>query len=230
MGTKSEVAGARQHLYALAIAATLLLSVGLVSRLALPGVRAPLAAARRHLAAMSDPEGFDPVADTVGAGIYSGKVKRDASGQVIIGEQYKRHNPHPGPVYAGGGFTDIAEAIHRGPDAVKALLERGADPNEIMTGGARPLHTCGMSRRGQMSTELLIKAGAEIEALDAYGYTPLHRMASNNLPVGAEALLRAGADANRRSGPPYAGETPLSIARSSGARDVVEVLKRYGGR
>ena len=35
----------------------------------------------------------------------------------------------------------MANAIHKGPEAVKALLEAGADPNEVMTGGARPLHT-----------------------------------------------------------------------------------------
>jgi len=32
-----------------------------------------------------DPDGFDPVADTVGAGIYSGNIKRNADGSVIIG-------------------------------------------------------------------------------------------------------------------------------------------------
>ncbi len=77
---------------------------------------------------------------------------------------------------------------------------------------------------------MLIEAGADIEALDTYGYTPLHRMASNNLAVGAEALLVAGADPNRPTEKPYTGDTPLSIARSSGARDVVEVLLRYGAK
>lgn len=124
----------------------------------------------------------------------------------------------------------MAQAIHKGPEAVRQLLAAGADPNEVMTGGARPLHTCGMSRSGQLSTQVLIEAGAEIEALDTYGYTPLHRMASNNLAVGAEALLAAGADPNRPTEKPYTGDTPLSIARSSGARDVVEVLLRYGAK
>ena len=31
------------------------------------------------------------------------------------------------------------------------------------------------------AVQVLIDAGADIEALDTYGYTPLHRMASNNL-------------------------------------------------
>lgn len=30
--------------------------------------------------------------------------------------------------------------------------------------------------------------------MDTYGYRPLHRMASNNLAIGAKALLDAGAD------------------------------------
>lgn len=125
----------------------------------------------------------------------------------------------------------MAEAIHAGPAAVAALLAAAPDAaaaaNEVMTGGARPLHTCGMSRRGQASTQLLIDAGAEVEALDTYGYTPLHRMASNNLAEGAAALLAAGADASRPTGPPYAGETPLQIAAAAGARDVAAVLRRH---
>lgn len=176
-----------------------------------------------------DPDGFDPVADTVGAGIYSGNVKRDEDGNVIWGKQYENHNPQPGPIYAGTGYTNMAKAIHRGPDAVSALLLQ--DPslvNEIMTGGATPLHTCGMSRQGQMSTQLLIDAGANIEAIDTYGYTPLHRMASNNLAIGAEALLKAGADVNKATLRPYAGDTALKIAIQSRASDVITVLRKYG--
>ena len=39
-----------------------------------------------------DPDGFDRQADTVGAGIYSGNVKRDKDGNVIWGKQYQNHN------------------------------------------------------------------------------------------------------------------------------------------
>ena len=34
----------------------------------------------------TDDEGFNPHADTVGAGIYGGIVKRDVDGSVIVGE------------------------------------------------------------------------------------------------------------------------------------------------
>lgn len=178
-----------------------------------------------------DPEGFDPVQDTVGAGIYSGKVLRDEQGNVVYGKQYQNHNPQPGPVYSGGGFTDMANAIHNGPDSVRELLQQQPGlANEISTGGATPLHTCGMSRRGQLSTQILIEVGGAIEAIDTYGYTPLHRMASNNLAIGAEALLKAGADVNKKSEKPYSGQTPLRVAYESRASDVAEVLKRYGGK
>lgn len=81
----------------------------------------------------------------VGPGIYSGRVKHDATGQVVWGRQYANHNPTPGPVYNGDGYTAMAKAIHAGPEAVQRLLRAASDAtaaaNEIMTGGARPLHT-----------------------------------------------------------------------------------------
>ena len=84
----------------------------------------------------TDEEGFDPYADTVGPGIYGGWVKRDPStGKVLIGRQYQDHNPTPGPIYAGGGYTDINRALGSGDAAIAALLD--ADPslvNEISTG------------------------------------------------------------------------------------------------
>mmetsp|Transcript_41364 Transcript_41364/g.64628 ORF Transcript_41364/g.64628 Transcript_41364/m.64628 type:complete len:252 (-) Transcript_41364:625-1380(-) len=178
----------------------------------------------------TDNEGFDPYADTVGPGIYGGIVERDAQGKIIIGRQYQNHNPRPGPVYAGGGYTPMVRALHQGREAVEALLSEFPDlVNEVSTGGATPLHMCGMSRRSEELTALLIERGGDIEALDTYGYTPLHRMASNNLAAGAQALLAAGADPERRSGlgddDPH-GETPLNIARGSRAHDVVSVLLR----
>ena len=173
----------------------------------------------------TDSEGFDPYADSVGAGIYGGVVKRDASGHVILGKQYQNHNPQPGPVYAGGGYTPINSLL--GNNAKLAdLLDKFPDlVNDISTGGAQPLHMCGMSREKQNSTGLLISRGADIEALDTYGMTPLHRMASNNLRGGAQALLEAGADPQHQGA---VKETAMQIAESSAASDVVALLRKHG--
>ena len=120
----------------------------------------------------------------------------------------------------------MVNALHQGQDAVKAILDKYPDlVNDISTGGATPLHMCGMSRISQKSTAYLIERGGDIEAVDTYGYRPLHRMASNNLAIGAEALLQAGADVYASTS--RRGETPMSIARSAGAADVIAVLMRF---
>lgn len=173
----------------------------------------------------TDNEGFDPYADTVGAGIYGGIVKRDANGQLLIGEQYQNHNTRPGPIYAGGGYTPINEALRKGVAALRPLLNKYPDlVHDISTGGATPLHMCGMGQDNQGSTAYLIKRGANIESLDTYGMTPLHRMASNNLAEGADALLAAGADPNYVG---KCGATPMKIAQDSHAKAVVNVLQSY---
>uniref|UniRef100_A0A7S4EXR6 Ankyrin repeat domain-containing protein n=1 Tax=Chrysotila carterae TaxID=13221 RepID=A0A7S4EXR6_CHRCT len=109
--------------------------------------------------------------------------------------------------------------------AVDALLEQDSSlVNEITTGGATPLHMCGMSRSGQLMTAHLIAKGADIEAVDTYGFRPLHRIASNNLAIGAKALIAAGADVNARA----SGATPLRVAMESRATDVIKVLQQHG--
>ena len=79
-------------------------------------------------------------------------------------------------------------------------------------------------RISQHVTSVLCDRGADVEAVDTYGYRPLHRMASNNLAVGAAALLEAGANPHAMT---WGGETALEIAINSDARDVVEVLEKY---
>jgi ankyrin repeat protein len=184
----------------------------------------------------TDSDGFDPYADSVGAGIYSGTVKRRPSdGGVVIGEQYQNHNKKPGPVYSGGGYTPVSKAIavffdetrdeKRAQDdtTLGVLLREHPDlVNDVATGGATPLHTCGMSRKNQFAAAYVISKGGDIEALDTYGYTPLDRMASNNLALGASALLRAGADPTSAHGN---GEGALKIAAASEARDALTALE-----
>ena len=59
-----------------------------------------------------------------------------------------------------------------GEDRAKMLA------NLVMTGGARPLHMCGMSRGGDASQliEVLIRYGADVNAKDNYELTPWDRL------------------------------------------------------
>ena len=172
----------------------------------------------------TDNEGFDPYADSVGPGIYGGIVKRDQHGNVVIGKQYQNHNKRPGPVYAGGGYAPISKALKSEHD-LRQLLEKYPDlANDITTGGAQPLHMCGMSRTNQDKVSILVDFGADVEALETYGMTPLHRMASNNLDIGARMLLEAGADSENVG---KIGESPRTIALQSDARKVLAVLDEF---
>lgn len=175
----------------------------------------------------TDPEGFDPYADTVGPGIYGGSVKRDMEGNIAIGEQYQNHNNRPGPVYDGKGYSLMGRAIHVGPEKVSEILADHPElKEEISTGGARPLHMCGMSKKGQLSTQVLVDAKADIYSQDTYGYTALHRMASNNLEIGGEVLVRAGHDPNLKMD--GADSTPIEIARRSRAIQFLMKMQELG--
>ena len=122
--------------------------------------------------------GWNLPMDVVGAGVYGGIVKRDASGRIVVGDEWPEDNRGPpahNPVHTTGPFLDFAKLtqenrgyakmatmIMKGNAAkVEALLEaqkseaeRQALANLVMTGGARPLHMCGMSRGGD-SSELI---------------------------------------------------------------------------
>mmetsp|Transcript_17396 Transcript_17396/g.49801 ORF Transcript_17396/g.49801 Transcript_17396/m.49801 type:complete len:250 (+) Transcript_17396:97-846(+) len=191
---------------------------------------APGMAEQYGLPGSTDSDGFDPYADTVGPGIYGGSVKRDPkTGEVEIGRQYQDHNSRPGPVYDGKGYSLMSRAIQVGPEKVEEILrDFPVLVNEISTGGSTPLHTAGMSKRGQLSAQVLIDHGADINAIDTYGYNALHRMASNNLDIGGEALIKAGLDPYKKTGEPYAGDSPVGIAKSSRAIQFLMMLQRNG--
>ena len=189
---------------------------------------APGVAEAHGLITSIDQDGFDSAADTVGPSIYGGSVQRDSNGSVIYSTQYQENDHHkPGPVYDGCGYSLMSRAIHVGPSKVTELLH--AYPQlieEVSTGGATPLHVCGMSERGQHCTQTLVDAGADIHALDSYDYNALHRMASNDLEIGAQVLVEAGVDPNGKV--EGADSTPIEIARRQRAIKFLMSMQRLG--
>src|SRR5437868_1180326 len=106
----------------------------------------------------------------------------------------------------------LAEASRRGDrTAMQTLLKQGLGANAVnaaLPDGTTALHWAVRADDVEIA-QMLIKAGANVAAVDRYGVTPLS-LASLNANAGMiEKLIRAGADPN--SANPY-GETGLMTA------------------
>jgi ankyrin repeat protein len=116
-------------------------------------------------------------------------------------------------IYAGDTILHLAAAGYRA-EIVKLLLAAGADadrPGPHRWG--RPLHYAadGFSNptRQVKTLKTLIAAGADVNAADKNGATPLHRAVRTRSRAAVECLLDAGADATTRNKP---GSTPFHLA------------------
>ena len=111
-------------------------------------------------------------------------------------------------------------------EAVRALLQKGADVNEAQGDGMTALHWA--ADRGSLEiAEMLITAGANVMASTRIGdYTPLHVASrAGSAPV-VEALLEAGS--NMDAVTTNSGVTPLHLAAESGDPDAIRVLAAHG--
>ena len=74
---------------------------------------------------------------------------------------------------------------------------------------------------------MLLDAGADANARDRYGDTPLHRALGKGHVEVVRALLDAGADVNARDD---FGDTPLRLAAGKGHVEVARALQDAGAR
>ena len=119
---------------------------------------------------------------------------------------------------ARGADVPLVDAIKMGDSAmVRRLIADGADPNAGETDGTTALHWA--ARRDDVeAASLLLEAGADVDAANRYGVTPL-LLASENGTAMVETFLAAGADPNVAS---PEGETPLMLsARADSAAAVL---------
>ena len=94
--------------------------------------------------------------------------------------------------------------------------------NDVLTGAASPLHLCGMApRAGGAVTQLLCERGANLNARDSWGYTPLQRAATNDCVDAAKALLAAGASLEISSGLDGDGDNAYELAKRLRSYDCI---------
>lgn len=126
--------------------------------------------------------------------------------------------------------TEILNSVLAG-DAAKtaALLKKGADCNTSNEEGATLLMLAAAAGQIEM-VEMLIAAGATVDATDSRGWTALMKGLFNyelnrGFPDVVSALIEAGADIEHQVS--Y-GTRPLMIAAGYGEASVVEVLLAAG--
>jgi len=120
----------------------------------------------------------------------------------------------------------IGAAMRNDVQAVKRLLESGADPNEGRFLGAPPVILALMRRNPQMA-EAMIAKGADVFATDGSGATTLMWAAYDETgdPAMVRELLAKGVDPNAKN---KSGESALVLAMRRGYTPIVQALKEAG--
>ena len=108
----------------------------------------------------------------------------------------------------------------RTPRRCARFSSRRVDVNAVAADGTTALHWASY-RDDLESADLLIRAGAKVNAANDLGATPLWTASMNGSAAMVRRLLQAGADPNIAL---LLGETPLMAASRSGTPDVVTQL------
>src|SRR5437667_1038448 len=121
-------------------------------------------------------------------------------------------------LYKGDTALHLAAAGYR-IEIVRSLLAAGADPNAATNHRqSGPLHYAADgyingpawdAKRQVKTIRCLLDAGAEINAQDKNGATPLHRAVRTRCAAAVRYLLQAGADPTLKNKP---GSTPFHLA------------------
>lgn len=114
-------------------------------------------------------------------------------------------------------------AAFGGPKATALLLEHGAHVHRYSRNPMRnqALHACIALSGDQETVRLLIDQGADLNAAQVGGYTPLHQAAAAGRLELVLLLLSAGADPDKLCDH---GKRPRDYAQERGHREVVEAL------
>ncbi|CAK8692992.1 unnamed protein product [Clavelina lepadiformis] len=131
------------------------------------------------------------------------------------------------------GQTPLHKAVEKEYcELVTILLQNGADANLPNSSGVLPLRTAVWKKNVDITQKLLLNGGAEVNACDKTGITPLHVAClyalknNENDKTLVELLLNSGADVNIRC--TKHGRSPLHNAVEAKNDETVMLLIRGG--
>lgn len=126
-------------------------------------------------------------------------------------------------VFPGAALLDSVE--HCNPRLVAALIARRVELTARNEHGDTALHIAAAQKDGVQITQMLVDAGADVNALENGGATPLHCAAREGQLQIAQMLLEHGALVEMEDG---SGATALHLAEDKHHRGVVDLLKGAG--
>ena len=130
------------------------------------------------------------------------------------------------------GRTALMSAVLQGgPEAVRALIEAGDDVHarEHERGYTPLFHACYLQlpyRRHAEIVTILCDHGADVNARDREGLTPVMKAVATGLPDVVEALLRHDPDLRLRD---EAGRDVFDLARERGSAEIIRLLDARRG-
>ncbi|MFM1652048.1 ankyrin repeat domain-containing protein [Brevibacillus sp. B_LB10_24] len=147
-----------------------------------------------------------------------------AVGDLEIVERHLETAPELLDSFSHDGWTPLHLAAHFGNALIaRHLLSCGADVNIRSRNSLNniPLHAAVAGKSPYKLAELLLASGAEVNAKQQGGYTPLHEAVINEDRQTAGLLMGHGADPRLANDK---GETALTIAESKGNAALLELL------
>lgn len=135
-----------------------------------------------------------------------------------------------GPPPAAGSGDPHLDAVNRQArmDVAKLLVQKGASltaTEEVH--GDTPVHSAAIAEGESEILKWLLDSGANIEARNKEGETPLYLAAACGSYGQAQILISKGANMNAKS---KAGLTPLGVATKHGKKKVAELLRKHGAK
>lgn len=125
--------------------------------------------------------------------------------------------------------TALMEAVRRGhADVAEMLIEAGADVSFVDVGGSPLLHVAARKEPQDIAIRMvnsIIRGGANVNATNDRGWTPLHESVNIGYVEVSNILLVAGGDLSARNGD---NNGVLNIAVKSGCKIMVENMITQG--
>ena len=141
-------------------------------------------------------------------------------------EQLLHKDPSILNCYSADGWTPLHLAVFFGRiNIVHLLLNRGAEINVPSKNDQRvtPLHSALANPHNAAVAQLLIDRGADLNARQSEGYTPLHYAAANGLEQIVRSLIAKSVDVSAKEA---GGKSAYDLAVQKGYTAIAELLKR----